>query len=121
MIMIEHSDDFEFFSSTSAGAIQGLGYEFHKDDNTSGPRLLRFYEVTNFSAHDFMLVDSPVFHFSLETCENGEIYNMAIRGGNMGGLDGIDIWSTNIWVHDVMVTNKDECVTVKVSASSIEA
>ena len=116
MIMIEHSDDFELFSSTSSGAIQGNGYEFHKDGDTSGPRLLRFYEVTNFSAHDIILVDSPVFHFSVDTCENGEIYNMAIRGGNMGGLDGIDIWSTNIWVHDVMVTNKDECVTVKVSA-----
>jgi hypothetical protein len=39
---------------------------------------------------------------------------MVIRGGNEGGLDGIDVWGTNIWVHDVEVTNKDECVTVKV-------
>lgn len=38
---------------------------------------------------------------------------MAIRGANEGGLDGIDVWSTNIHIHDVMVTNKDECVTVK--------
>lgn len=42
---------------------------------------------------------------------------MVIRGGNEGGLDGIDVWGTNIWVHDVEVTNKDECVTVKVSIS----
>jgi hypothetical protein len=39
---------------------------------------------------------------------------MVIRGGNEGGLDGVDVWGTNIWVHDIEVTNKDECVTVKV-------
>lgn len=101
MLYIEHSSDFELFSSTSSGAMQGLGYEFHADNNWSGPRLLRLYEVTDFSVHDFILVDAPSFHFSMDTCENGEVYNMAIRGGNHGGLDGIDVWSTNIWVHDV--------------------
>jgi rhamnogalacturonan hydrolase len=29
MIFIEHTTDFEFYSSTSAGAIQGYGYVFH--------------------------------------------------------------------------------------------
>lgn len=114
MIFIEHTSDFELFSSTSEGAIQGNGYVFHAEGSISGPRILRFYEVTDFSVHDIALVDSPAFHFSMDTCENGEVYNMAVRGGNEGGLDGIDVWSTNIWVHDVMVTNKDECVTVKV-------
>jgi rhamnogalacturonan hydrolase len=42
-----------------------------------------------------------------------------IRGGNEGGLDGIDVWSTNIHIHDVEVSNKDECVTVKSPASNI--
>lgn len=55
----------------------------------------------------------------VDRCTNGEVYNMAIRGGNEGGLDGIDVWGSNIWVHDVMVTNKDECVTVKSPASDI--
>ncbi|KAK3068080.1 hypothetical protein LTR53_014627 [Teratosphaeriaceae sp. CCFEE 6253] len=119
MIMIQHTSDFELFSSTSKGAMQGYGYEFHKDGNTKGPRLLRFYEVTNFSVHDIILVDSPLFHFSLDTCDSGEVYNMAIRGGNMGGLDGIDVWSTNIWIQDIMVTNKDECVTVKSPSQNI--
>ncbi|KAK8209075.1 hypothetical protein M8818_003769 [Zalaria obscura] len=119
MIFIEHSTDFELFSSTSKGAVQGLGYEFHAKGDTSGPRILRMYEVSDFSVHDIALVDSPLFHFSMDTCSNGEVYNIAIRGGDMGGLDGIDIWSTNIWVHDVMVTNKDECVTVKSPASNI--
>lgn len=44
---------------------------------------------------------------------------MAIRGGDWGGLDGIDVWSNNIWIHDVMVTNKDECVTVKSPSKNI--
>jgi hypothetical protein len=26
--------------------------------------------------------------------------NMAIRGGDSGGLDGIDVSATNIWYHD---------------------
>lgn len=101
MFMIEHSSDFELFSSTSRGAVQGSGYEFHADGSLDGPRILRLYEVSDFSVHDVALVDSPAFHFSMDTCENGEVYNMAIRGGDSGGLDGIDVWSTNIWVHDV--------------------
>jgi rhamnogalacturonan hydrolase len=106
MIFIEHTSDFELFSTTSKGAIQGHGYEFHKDGSISGPRLLRLYDVSDFAVHDIALVDSPSFHFSIDTCTNGEVYNMAIRGGAHGGLDGIDVWSENIWIHDVMVTNK---------------
>ncbi|KAF7950235.1 hypothetical protein EAE96_007526 [Botrytis aclada] len=112
MIMIKHTTDFEMYSSTSAGAIQGNGYEYHKS-STYGPRLLRFFDAKNFSLHDIALVDSPSFHFSIDTCESGEVYNMIIRGGDEGGLDGIDVWGTNIWIHDVEVTNKDECITVK--------
>ncbi|OJJ08632.1 hypothetical protein ASPVEDRAFT_57663 [Aspergillus versicolor CBS 583.65] len=119
MIMIEHSSDFEFFSSTSKGAIQGYGYEFHAEGSSDGPRILRLYDVSDFSVHDVALVDAPVFHFSLDTCSNGEVYNMAIRGGDSGGLDGIDVWSENVWIHDVEVTNKDECVTVKSPAKNI--
>ncbi|CAL5869223.1 uncharacterized protein PFLUO_LOCUS3451 [Penicillium psychrofluorescens] len=44
---------------------------------------------------------------------------MAIRGGDSGGLDGIDVWSTNMWIHDIEVTNKDECVTVKSTDTDI--
>ncbi|KAI9043570.1 RGase A [Aspergillus affinis] len=119
MVMIEHTSDFELFSSTARGAIQGSGYEFHSDGSLSGPRILRLYEVDDFSIHDLALVDSPAFHLSLDTCSNGELYNLIIRGGDSGGLDGIDIWSENIWVHDVEVTNKDECVTVKSPAHNI--
>ncbi|RDW66715.1 rhamnogalacturonase A [Coleophoma crateriformis] len=118
MIYVEHTTDFEMYSSTSKGAVQGYGYVFHAQ-GTYGPRILRLYEVTNFSVHDIALVDSPAFHFTMDTCTNGEAYNMIIRGGNEGGLDGVDVWGTNIWVHDIEVTNKDECVTVKSPASYI--
>ncbi|RAL67066.1 hypothetical protein DID88_007846 [Monilinia fructigena] len=113
MIMIKHTTDFEMYSSTSAGAIQGYGYEYRKASKSGGARLLRLYDATNWSVHDIALVDAPAFHFSIDTCTNGEVYNMIIRGGNKGGLDGIDVWGNNIWIHDVEVTNKDECVTVK--------
>ena len=136
MIFIEHGSDFEMFSSTGTGAIQGLGYEFHVDGRLDGPRLLRFYDMTSFSVHDIALVDSPSFHFSMDTSDKGEVYNIAIRGGDSGGLDGIDVWGTSIWIHDIMVTNKvwcprivgvslcltsnqDECVTVKSPAKDI--
>ncbi|CRL18680.1 Glycoside hydrolase, family 28 [Penicillium camemberti] len=119
MIMVKHTTDFELFSSTSKGAVQGYGYEYHKEGSSSGARILRLYDVTDFSVHDLALVDAPAFHFSLDTCVNGEVYNLAIRGGDKGGLDGLDVWSTNIWIHDVEVTNKDECVTVKSPAKNI--
>lgn len=45
---------------------------------------------------------------------------MIIRGGNKGGLDGIDLWGFDLWVHDVEVTNKDECVTVKNPSNHIQ-
>jgi len=92
MFMVEHGSDFEFFSSTGKGAIQGNGYILHAQGNRDGARILRLYEMTDFSVHDVILVDAPAFHFSLDTCTNGELYNMVIRGGNEGGLDGIDIW-----------------------------
>lgn len=105
MIFIEHTTDFEFYSANSAGAVQGYGYEFLKDD-TYGPRILRLYEVSDFAVHDLALVDSPAFHFTMDTCTNGEVYNMIVRGSNEGGLDAFDIWGDNIWVHDVEATSK---------------
>lgn len=38
MISIKDSTDVEFYSATSKGAIQGYGYEFHKD-GSYGPRI----------------------------------------------------------------------------------
>ncbi|OBT49765.1 hypothetical protein VE04_10014, partial [Pseudogymnoascus sp. 24MN13] len=112
MIIVENTSDFEFFSRTSKGAMQGYGYVFHAQ-NTYGPRLIRLVKVNHFSLHDIMLIDSPAFHLIVDNCSNGEVYNLLIRGGNLGGLDGIDTSGTNLWYHDIEVTNKDECVTIK--------
>ncbi|KAF7969538.1 hypothetical protein HWV62_26987 [Athelia sp. TMB] len=96
MIIIENALDFEFYSSTSAGTIQGLGYQCR---NAGEP------------------LAAPEFHIVVQGGANGEMYNLAIRGADIGGSDGIDISGTNHWVHDVEVTNRDECVTVKSPAS----
>ncbi|KAK1760071.1 pectin lyase fold/virulence factor [Echria macrotheca] len=118
MISVRDTDDFEFYSGNGKGAVQGYGWEFHKN-NKYGPRILRFTKVTNFSVHDLALVDSPAFHFTADTCTNGEVYNLIVHGGDRGGLDGVDVWGTNIWVHDVEVSNRDECVTIKSPAKNI--
>ena len=76
---------------------------------------MRLINVINFSIHNIALVDSPAFHLVLDTVQSGEFYNLIIRGGNEGGLDGIDVWGFNMHIHEVEVANKDECVTVKVS------
>lgn len=112
MIYIEKAKDVEIYSSTSQGAIQGNGFEYHKD-NKNGCRILRLAHVQDFSIHDIALVDSPLFHLFLDTVSNGEVYNVIIRGGNKGGLDGIDVSGTNMWLHDIEVSNRDECVTIK--------
>ncbi|TDL16026.1 rhamnogalacturonase-like protein [Rickenella mellea] len=109
MILVNNANNFEMFSSTSAGAFQGHGYQIRN----TGPRILRIVNGINFSLHDLIFVDSPAFHVIIDHGSNGEIYNLAIRGANLGGSDGIDIWGSNHWVHDVEVTNRDECVTVK--------
>ncbi|RDX45296.1 rhamnogalacturonase [Lentinus brumalis] len=116
MIAIEDADDFEFYSANSAGGIQGFGYQCRN----AGPRLIRIVTSTNWSVHDLILVDSPEFHLVIQEGSNGEVYNMAIRGANIGGSDGIDVWGTNHWIHDIEVTNRDECVTVKSPASNIQ-
>ncbi|KAI5119242.1 hypothetical protein M0805_008793 [Coniferiporia weirii] len=115
MIVIEDADDFEFYSSNSAGAIQGLGYQCRN----AGPRLIRIVTSTNYSVHDLILVDSPEFHLVIQQGSNGEIYNLAIRGADIGGSDGVDVWGSNYWIHDVEVTNRDECVTVKSPSNNI--
>ncbi|KAH8887671.1 rhamnogalacturonase [Thozetella sp. PMI_491] len=112
MIHIDKGKNFEFYSSTSKGAVQAYGYEFHKDGKY-GARILRLTAIQDFSFHDVALVDAPQFHLILENCINGEVYNTVIRGGSEGGLDGIDVSGSNIWIHDVEVSNRDECVTIK--------
>lgn len=79
MIVIQNSDDFEFFSSNSAGAIQGAGYQCRNTGyvrsffmiyqcakywHSHRPRLVRVESTTNWSIHDLILVDckTPLQH-----------------------------------------------------------
>lgn len=59
------------------------------------PRLLRVISGNHFSVHDLVFVDSPEFHVIIDGGENGEVYNLAIRGADIGGSDGIDISGNN--------------------------
>ena len=63
--------------------------------------------------HDLILVDSPKFHIVFDFAVNLEVYHLTIRGANLGSYDGVDVVGTNYWVHDIEVTNRDECVSVK--------
>lgn len=118
MISIQGVSDFEFFSGNSQGAIQGYGYEYISQGEY-GIRFIRFTDVSDFSFHGIALVDSPSYYTVFDTCSNGEIYNLIMRGIEIGETDAIDIWGDNIWVHDVEITNGDECVTIKSPASNI--
>ncbi|KAG8839610.1 hypothetical protein FRB91_006866 [Serendipita sp. 411] len=115
MIIIQNADDFEMYSANSLGGFQGNGYQCRN----AGPRFLRMVTSTNWSVHDLIMVDSPEFHIVVQQGSNGEIYNMMIRGADIGGSDGIDVSGTNHWIHDVSVTNRDECVTIKSPAHNI--
>ncbi|KAF4856767.1 Rhamnogalacturonase A [Colletotrichum siamense] len=112
-ITIINAVDFEFFSQNGKGAIQGQGYLYRNSGNTFRPRLVRFISPINTSVHDLILVDSPKFHIVFDFAVNLEAYHLTIRGANLGSYDGVDVVGTNYWIHDIEVTNRDECVSVK--------
>ncbi|OCK79736.1 glycoside hydrolase family 28 protein [Lepidopterella palustris CBS 459.81] len=85
VIFIEHSNNFELFNCTSKGACkvmamsstQKVQYLVHEPSVPTRPPA--------FSVYDIILVNSPAFHFSIDTCTSGEGYNVAICGGDEGG------------------------------------
>ncbi|KAH7339051.1 putative endo-rhamnogalacturonase F [Rhizoctonia solani] len=116
-LVFQRMNEFELYSSNGKGAIQGQGYLYRLRPNQDGrsgwPRLLRVHISSNFSVHDIKLVDAPSFHLVVGEAVNAEVHRITIRGGNQGGLDGVDISGTNYHVHHVEVTNRDECICVK--------
>ncbi|KAN0099920.1 glycoside hydrolase family 28 protein [Hyaloscypha variabilis] len=117
MILIENGNDVEFFSGNSQGAVQGYGYQY-LSQGEYGIRLMRIQNTENFSVHGFALVDSPSYYLTLDTCTNGEVYNLIMRGVTIGETDAIDVWGSNMYIHDIEVTNGDECVTTKSPAEN---
>lgn len=118
MIVFQDTDDLEVFSGNSQGALQGYGYKLLQDGDY-GPRFIRFKYVNNFSVHGFPTIDSVAYYEFFEECTNGEIYNLLVRGSTKFGVtDAFDISGENIWVHNIEVSNGDECVTVKSPAKN---
>ncbi|PRP83891.1 rhamnogalacturonase B [Planoprotostelium fungivorum] len=111
--------DLEIFSGTGLGAFQGWGYLYHRADDYTGPRFMRFTSTAYFSIHDIAFADGPSFNLICDHCRYGEFYNLAVRAADHGATDGIDLFGDNLWIHDVMITNKDECVTVKSPSHNI--
>ncbi|KXH62702.1 murein transglycosylase, partial [Colletotrichum salicis] len=112
-ITIINPVDFEFYSKNGKGAIQGQGYLYRNLANTFRPRLVRLISPINTAVHDLILVDSPKFHIVCAFAVKLEVYYLTIRGANLGSYDGVDVVGTNYWIHDIEVTNRDECVSVK--------
>ncbi|KAH7339098.1 pectin lyase fold/virulence factor [Rhizoctonia solani] len=110
-LVFQRMNEFELYSSNGQGYLYRL--RPNQDGRSGWPRLLRVYLSNNFSVHDIKLVDAPSFHLVVGEATNAEVYRITIRGGNQGGLDGVDISGTNYHVHHVEVTNRDECVCVK--------
>lgn len=115
----ENLGNFELFSGNSQGAVQGYGYEY-LENGDNGARLFLFQYCSDTSLHGLTLVDSPWYYVNVKGCENMEIYNMRVYGATSeGGDDAFDVSGDNIWVHDVEVTNGDECVTLKSPATNM--
>jgi len=76
------------------------------------PRLLRFQNCNSCKISGLLLNNSPMFHLTLIGNDN-EIFRIVVTADNIGETDAFDISGNNNYVHDVEVTNGDECVTVK--------
>ncbi|TVY13083.1 putative rhamnogalacturonase A, partial [Lachnellula arida] len=119
-IVIENTSDVEIFSSNGLGAINGQGYIHRISGSTQNARLFRVISSSYISIHDIIFVDSPTFHLVLNSVSNLEAYQLTIRGPSIGGTDGIDIiCDDNCWLHNIEVTNRDECISVKTPSNNI--
>lgn len=101
---------------TGSGSILGQGSLWRPNNNLgvypNRPRLVRFQDCNSCKLSGVTLVNSPKFHVTLIGNDN-EISHMVVTADVIGTTDGFDISGNNNYVHDVKVTNGDECVTVK--------
>jgi len=99
-----------------SGKILGQGSLWRPDRDLSKypsrPRLLRFENCNNCKISEVLLNNSPMFHLTL-IGNNNEIFNMVVTADVIGETDAFDVSGNNNYVHDVQITNGDECVTVK--------
>lgn len=118
--MLQNCQDVEVFSSNGLGAINGQGYITRLTSSGQNARLFRFINAVNIAIHDIIFVDSPTFHLVFNDVSNMEAYHITVRGPSIGGTDGIDVICTdNCYLHDIEVTNRDECVCVKSPSNNV--
>ncbi|CAZ79449.1 unnamed protein product [Tuber melanosporum] len=120
-IVVKRATDFEMYSSNGKGAIQGQGYRQRISGSSQNARLLRVCSTTaRTRPRGDKSIDSPTFHLFHNDATNLENYHITIRGGNKGGLDGIDlICLSNCYLHHIEVTNRDECISVKTPSKNV--
>ncbi|KAK0113487.1 hypothetical protein ONS96_014351 [Cadophora gregata f. sp. sojae] len=119
-IVIQNTNDIEVFSSNGLGAINGQGYITRITASGQNARLFRFINCKNIAIHDMIFVDSPTFHLVFNSVSNMEAYHLTVHGPNIGGTDGIDVICTdNCYMHDIEVTNRDECISVKSPSNNV--
>jgi rhamnogalacturonan hydrolase len=66
------------------------------------------------------MINSPMFHMTV-IGNNNELYGLTVTADDIGETDGFDMSGNGNYVHDVTVTNGDECVTVKTPTSGFLA
>jgi len=107
-----------------SGKILGQGTLWRPNNDLSKypsrPRLLRFENCNNCKISGITLNNSPMFHLTV-IGNNNEISHMVVTADNIGETDAFDISGNNNYVHDVEVTNGDECVTVKTPTNGFRA
>ncbi|CAK5262362.1 unnamed protein product [Mycena citricolor] len=123
------------------GAIFGNGYRYRENNDLSlfpnRPRLVRFQTCNNIEITEITLYDAPMFHVTI-IGNNNLAHDMTIRATHVGETDGFDMSGNNkcenifrrrillnrplfSYVHDVIVENGDECVTVKTPTNGFRA
>jgi len=121
MIVFDGVSNFEFVGI--GGSIDGQGRLWSVDGNwnyyPARPRLIRCVKCNKVKIHGLVLIDSPMFHLTIDNGNNTEIYDITVKGENHGETDGVDISGWNNHVHDCHITNRDECVTVKTPTHNI--
>jgi len=109
---------------TGAGKILGQG-SFWRPNNDltkypNRPRLLRFQDCNNCKISGITLVNSPMFHLTV-IGNNNEVFNIVVDADIIGETDAFDMSGNGNYVHNVEVTNGDECVTVKTPTNGFVA
>jgi rhamnogalacturonan hydrolase len=109
---------------TGSGKILGQG-TFWRPNRDLGaypnrPRLVRFQNCNNCIINGISLINSPMFHMTVNG-NNNEISNILVDADIIGTTDAFDVSGDNNYVHDVEVTNGDECVTVKTPTNNFRA